>query len=907
MNTEYSAAQRARAFIIKNRSYILSFIIPAVLLFVSYMLFGVYPAGKRSVLALDLNAQYVYYYDYMYDVFAGKESLFYCWSRTFSGEFFGTFAYYLASPFNFIVWLFPREALTEGLLTMLLVKAAAGGLCCAFLLKKQRGFSDFTVILFSVMFALSGYFAAHSINPMWLDGMIALPLVVMGVERVCDKKGFLLYTLSMLYVLVSNYYIGYMVGIFSAFYFVYYIASGRTSEPSARGVGKAVVVYGVSSAAAILMSCWIVVPVYKSLQMGKLGFGSNDFSPAENFNITDALIKLFPGTFDTIRPEGLPMMYCGTLALIFAVIYFTLKKIPLRQRISGGALLGFVLLSMYIKPVDMLWHGGTVPIWMPYRYAFLAVFLLDMFGAEAFESIMQVKRKTLGAVFLSLLGLLLIADHYAGSEHFNTTLIIIIPIVILSIITGAVLLYKVHRGHSSMKLTLLILLCAELLVNNTVTFVRMNKDVVYSDRETYLGEIPETRREVNEIKAVDDSFYRMEKTFHRCVNDPMAAGMYGMSHSTSAFNAKAIKLAKTLGFGAREHYSRYDGATLLTDDILGIKYVLTKNDILSQYEDALDVPSYNGIKVYVNEDALGLAYLADAGVIGCTVEDKSPFAAQQRLAARLSGNIDRIFLTIDDYATDLSNLNAGSTTDKHISYKKRLANDAAYVRYLVTVRQSGKYYVYLPTLYERECRLYVNGEYVKNYFENENHSIAYLGDFELGETFEVKFELVKNEVFFETPIFCVLNEDGLADFREKMRSMNEDTVVTRTGRSELSITVNADEDRALFTTIPYEEGWTATIDGEPAEIQTAVNQTLLCLSVPSGRHTIELKFRPAGMKNGLILTACGAVLFAMMIVLGVLKKPRGFDEMPDPDEGEEPNEIPENEDNNENGEDNDNG
>ena len=156
MNNRFGTfCQRTYGFCFKNKAYILSFLIPAVLLFVTYMIFGVYPIGKRSVLALDLNAQYVYYYDYMYDVFAGKESLFYCWSSTFSGEFFGTFAYYLASPFNFIVWLFPRTAITEGLLTMLLVKAAAGGLSCAFLLKKTRGYSDTTTVLFSIMYALS--------------------------------------------------------------------------------------------------------------------------------------------------------------------------------------------------------------------------------------------------------------------------------------------------------------------------------------------------------------------------------------------------------------------------------------------------------------------------------------------------------------------------------------------------------------------------------------------------------------------------------------------------------------------------------------------------------------------------------------------------------------------------------
>lgn len=875
MNTGIGAAQRARDFCIRNKAYILSFFIPAVLLFISYMIFGVYPAGERSVLALDLNAQYVYYYDYMYDVFAGKESFFYCWSRTFSGEFFGIFAYYLASPFNFIVWLFPRTAITEGLLTMLLVKAAAGGLCCAILLKKQRGFSDLTVTLFSTMYALSGYFAAHSINPMWLDGMIALPLVVIGVEHICDKKRFLLYSLSLLYVFISNYYIGYMAGIFSALYFVYYIASGKTAEPSAKGVGKSVLVYGASSLSAIFMSCWVIVPVYKSLEMGKLAFGDPDYSPAENFNITDILIKLFPGTFDTIRPEGFPMLYCGTVALIFAVIYFTLKKIPLRQRVSGGVLFGIILLSMYIKPVDMMWHGGRVPVWMPYRYAFIAVFLLMMFGAEAFENIKSVKRKNFGAVFAVLLSVLLIADHYAGSDHFNTTLVIVIPIIALSVFSAVLVLYKKHSDFRSMKITMLVLLCAELLVNNIVTFTKMHKDIYYSSRESYLGDIPNTREVVNEVKALDGGFYRMEKTYHRCVNDPMAVGMYGMSHSTSTFNAKAIALAKTLGFGAREHYSRYDGATPLTDDILGIKYILSQSELLSQYDETLDISENGDIKAYINEDVFGFAYLADESVIGAKLEDKSPFSVQERLAARLSGDVNKMYLPITDYAPDLINLNAGSTTDRHISYTKRLDDEEAYVNYNIIAPYSGRVYMYLPSNYERECRLYVNGEFIKYYFENENHSIAYLGEFAQGESFDVKLELLGNDVYYEQPQFFTLDDAALARFSEKMRTMNENTVVTRTDKAKLSITVDADRDRALFTSIPIEEGWTATIDGKPAEILSTANETLMCLKVPSGKHTIELSFFPAGMKTGLILTVGGTVMFAAMIVISVvIKRPR---------------------------------
>ena len=42
--------------------YIASFLIPFLLTFVSYIGFDVYPFGERSVLTLDLNGQYIYYF-----------------------------------------------------------------------------------------------------------------------------------------------------------------------------------------------------------------------------------------------------------------------------------------------------------------------------------------------------------------------------------------------------------------------------------------------------------------------------------------------------------------------------------------------------------------------------------------------------------------------------------------------------------------------------------------------------------------------------------------------------------------------------------------------------------------------------------------------------------------------------
>lgn len=863
---------------LRYKAYIFSIVLPITILLLADAFFGIYPFGEHSALALDLNAQYVYYYEYMYDVFAGKESIFYSWGRSLSGEFIGLFAYYLASPFNLIIWLFPRESVTEGILVMQLAKAAAVGLTSAFYLKKQRGFSDLTTVIFSVSFAMCGYFAAHTINPMWLDGLIALPLVLAGVERVCDKRKFLLYTLSLVYIFIANYYIGYMVGIFSALYFLYYLLSQKSSVSGVKDVCKAVLVYGISSVSAVLISCPIIIPVYKSLSVGKLVYGDPGYSlrdnfenPRENFNIADIFIKLFPGTYDTIRPEGLPMLYCGTFALIFAALYFLSKKIPLRQRIAGGVLLGAMVISMYVMPVDMLWHGGQVPVWMPFRYSFAITFMLVSFGAEAFEQFASGKSRRvrgIGAVFALLLGVLLFSDYYGGNEYYDTTLVILMPIICLCVITVMIVWFKRSEGRKIMGISVSVLVCVELLLNAIVTFNKAHDDIWYSSRESYTNIIPPTREVMDEIRERDTGFYRSEKTYHRTVNDPAAVGMYGISHSSSTYNAKVIELLRKIGYGARDHYTRYDGATMLTDDILGFKYVLSKNpDLVPYYESVLEK---GDIKAYENRDAFPIAYLADIGVISSELASENPFAAQTSLARLISGKNYELYYPITDMMFDSSNVSIGSTTDAHISYKKRDTNSSAYISYNVIMPHSGKAYVYFPTYYERECALYVNDKYSKNYFESENHTIAYLGSYDAGESFNVRLELYKDDLYFTEAMFFYLDEDELADFNRSVWEMNRNTSVERTGHSELEITVNAEKDSALFMSIPIEEGWSAYIDGEAVQIVPAVDDTLMAIRVPAGEHKITVSFFPAGLKNGLAMMAVGLVIFAAMLLIPLL-------------------------------------
>lgn len=873
---------RSWEFLKRNYAYFLSFLLPAVILFIAYVLFEVWPFGERSVLSLDLNAQYAYYFDYMHDVIAGKESLFYSWSRNLSGEFMGIIGYYLASPFNILVWIWDRAWLTEGLLTMMLTKAATCGLTMAFLLKKHRGYSNITTIAFSVMYALCGYFVVQTMNPMWLDGVLGLPLVVMGVERICDKRRFKLYVLSLVYIFVANFYIGFMVGVFSALYFLFYLASGKSTNKCFGELCGAVLMYGCASVSAILSSAFMLLPSYKSLTNGKFDFTEPDFSLVENFDIADTFIKLFPTTYDTVRMEGMPALYAGTLAIVFTVIYFLMKKYPARERISAAVFISALMLFMYIRPVDMICHGGQMPNWLPYRYSFMISFLIVLFGAQAFEDIRSVREKWFGTAFGILLGMLLFAELNNDSEYYKQALTFAIPFVMLGIICIIAYVFRKYRSTIGMNIALAVLVCAETLLNTSMSLYDMHKDIVFSTRSSYRWDIPLTREVTEQVHELDDGFYRMEKTYHRCVNDPIALRMYGMSHSSSMLNAKPLKLLKDLGFSSREHYSRYDGATVVTDDIFGVKYVLAKDARTLPYTDILIPENEDEITAYMNPDAFGIAYLADGGVAELVPEDytldgrtfASPFKYQNALANALTGTEDDIFHTVTDVEFKSDNIRTGMTVDvPHHSYRKKDTDDPAWISYDITMHGDGPVYMYLPTDYERETQLYIDGEYRANYFKYENYSIEYLGTYKEGDTFNVKLQLLEDAVFIKEAQFYYADMEALERFNSAVAAMNAGTKLVKNG-DRLELTVNAEAGQVLFTTIPAEEGWTAYIDGEEAELITTLDGALIAVKIPTaGKHTVTLEFFPAGLKTGLIFTLSGIILFVLMIlVLREMKK-----------------------------------
>ena len=211
---------------IKQSDYyylVYAFAIPFALMYLIYLAMGVHPFGDGSVLVLDLNGQYVSFYEALREFVYGDASLLYSFSRALGGEYMGIVAYYVASPLSYIVALFPKDRILEALLLLFLIKTGLCGASMGFYLHKvSKKINKTSVVVFSIMYALCAYAVVHQNNNMWIDSLIWLPLLTYGIEQLIKNGKYKLYVVSLAMSLISNYYIGYMMCIYTAAYFMYY-------------------------------------------------------------------------------------------------------------------------------------------------------------------------------------------------------------------------------------------------------------------------------------------------------------------------------------------------------------------------------------------------------------------------------------------------------------------------------------------------------------------------------------------------------------------------------------------------------------------------------------------------------------------------------------------------------------
>lgn len=869
-----------------------AFLCPALVLLAAYFAFGVYPFGGESVLVLDLNAQYVYFFGALRRVLHGDASLFYSFSRAMGGEFLGIFAYYLASPLSFLVALFPADNILDALLVIFTLKCGLCSLSLAYYLEAHGIGTKPARIIFGALYALSGYGMIYQHNTMWIDCMALLPLVALGIEKLISEKKYKMFTLSLGLAIFSNFYIGYMMCIFCFIYFFYaYFCMDTNPLGEKKHFLRSLIRMGLFSAIAVGLAACIILPTYYSLGFGKTTFSNPTYGYKPRFDLLDLAAKLFLNSYDTVRPEGLPILYCGMLTLIFVPLFFIAKKVPLREKVGTGALVGIFVLSFSIDAVDKFWHGMQAPNWLNYRYSFMLIFVLIVAAAKAFREVRSFTAAQIGGVcgglFLLALNVQKLSiDNMHESDLDRDLLCIWLSILFIAVYAAVVSLFKNRHYRHAAHSVLAVIVCAELLLSSVVSICYLDDDVVCSTRKSYLDNKHRYEDSVNYILENDDGFYRFDKTKHALIDTPMALGIRGFTNSTSTLNRETIDFLRYMGLASKSHWSKYLGATAPFDTLLGVKYVIVDGDY--EIPDTY-VHVYDGREtgVYENPDALSIAYAVNSALKdfhlaypsdykdgladGKYEKFTAPYTPPERMnrmAAAMLGEDDarQMFVPIEDIDTRDNNLNS-SYVAEHTKYTPINESASATLYYEFKVPADGIVYMYLPSDYPRECTLTVNGSDKGTVMGNETNRMIALGSFRAGEAVTVGLTLKDKNLYIraDEPYFWQVDD---AVYTETAAALGENQFgITKWSETRFAGTLTAtDARKTVFTSIPYDANWRVTVDGEAVETYKLLD-ALVGFDVTPGEHTVVIRYVPRQFYLGLCITCAAALLLLIIILL----------------------------------------
>ena len=415
-------------------SYGISFLTVLLISIFLAVALGIYPFGENGLLFVD-GFQYFSVASYVQRALLSKETLLYSWGNTLGGNALPLIAYYASSPFNLLLVLF-RNNLLLGVHVLVLIKLICAALAfCLLLNYRTEGFSWAKGIL-SGCYPFIGYAISYIWNISWLDGLVILPLVTLGIDQLVTQRKFLLYTLSLAFSIFSNYYIGFMLCIWSVLFYILKLA--LDSEGPVKALRRSLPLFCICSLLAGGLGILPGLPAILALPPDRTQSFSDLIRENEvlvSYPIMATMLRT--GNWGLLQKA--PSIFVGIPSLVLVLIYFFNGSIPGKKKLCYGSLILFFLLSFHYSLPSSIWHGTSAPNSFFFRYSFLFSFFLLLI---AFESLVHLPQCKTSGVLAGLLALLILIPRGNGTVSSSAG---ILDAVLIFLSVGCCLVFAESR------------------------------------------------------------------------------------------------------------------------------------------------------------------------------------------------------------------------------------------------------------------------------------------------------------------------------------------------------------------------------------------------------------------------------------------------------------------------------
>lgn len=845
--------KRSKKIILLISAFFIPIIIVGIHLIYMEITHPGYFANGENLLLADMSSQYNSLYSYIQDVYLGKASIFYSFSKSIGGNMASTIGYYLGSPFNFLYVFFSKSSLPLCTFIIYLIKIGLCGLFMNIFLSNKMNKKSWTLLMFSTAYALCAYTVNYYFNNMWLDVVLMTPLVMLGIDYIIDKKRIYLYTIFLAIAIISNYYISYMLCIFCVIYFIYEILKKYKLKKDFKIIKKDVFNFALGSLLAGGIACILLLPAITNLsQIMRFETDPNqlkyDMRGLKNTIFNDMLSKLYIGSHskESSLSRNRPNIYFGLISLVLCYFYYFNCKIKAKEKIMTFSITTFFLFSCFAPYLNLFWHAFSFPNGYICRFTYLFCFFMIYIACRSFMKLDKIK---IVPSIIFIIVYLWIAKYISTQylvflekkDIMISCVFVIIYIIMLFIIS------RMKKGKKVLTVVLSFIVFIEIFVNFSDSLITNQKMKIVSSYSNFYNDV------CPNINNLSDGFYRIDGDYYYSYLDSMICGTNSVTSSLSTNDGNLYRNFYDYGYSLTYTTVIEDIDKLpVMDSILGVKYIYSKDELtnsLYNYKTYFTTKKYNyvykewrtkQIYLYENPYALNLGFLASSDYHDAYEKGKfnNSFEYLNSLMKSLTGN-----------GKDILHAYKGEYLGNN-QYKFIIDNNAEYL-YL-----SYDYEISINwTSYES---IYINNEYVTTGNSDDIGIIKIPNNYQ-GQEIIVDFGYDNYSYSSEIDSLVIYYFD-LEQFEEDIEILKQNQIeLEKMEKNVVEATVNVTKDKnILFLSIPYDKGWNVYVDGKKTEYFKMANG-FIGIELTEGNHSIKMKYYSPNFALGVIVSMTSIV------------------------------------------------
>lgn len=832
---------RMKNFIKKNRLYLLFLVLAISLVTLVFIVYKFMPFGNNSLMISDLTIQeYPMLVSMRRSILEGN--VLYSWEGGTGAPFYRMYFNYMSSPLNLIVLLFSAENVVLCIHLLIVLKMILAGLAFIFYVKRKFKTDKLVLVIPALLYAFCGYITVWYFNIKWTDMLIFLPLLTLSIEKLCDKHKITPFIIILMLIMWDNFYMGYMMCIYTIIYFMLYnlfYTKGKSVKDKINNMSKNfLIILGATTIFALLSAFFLLPNYYASTTFGAIG-GGFPTKKVYDFDFLDYLVRLLPYTYRLVNDQShnAPIIYSGVLAVLSIIPYIFNKNIKIRDKMFNFSILLIFTLIFFIPILDFIINAFHMPNGLPYRYSFMFSFILLVILSKQLITDHKRLLYIICGIILALLGVVFIFfKPYLIYENYVLILIGIIACYTIAFMFKSKIKYVI----------IVFILMVELFFNLSVSFGFSEYNIMYDSKlyETLSKYDDKLYRIDTEMKS-DDGFVLYAKDMS--LNLSYLYGYKSLSSFDSTQYFKHVNFNSIMNILTNGEYTiYYTKNTPIFTSLFNIKYTFngrTDDDKYLKLGNGFNYYKYNlsmiyGVKGYDSELKIGDSIYNQSTIV-------KDFTSIDNIIEEVNYTKRKLFETED-----------------LIAYEYTINNDETYFIFddpnILAVYDSGYAYSHnhlLPAFIDE----YLND---KKYVYFAHYSVLFY-------TSDKKLDIIylKSDEQLD-PLFYKVNDKKFHEMYDYLSQYQANIEHIDTNGLKGNITL--DKDMKVFTTIAYDKGWKAYVDGKKVDTYE-IYDTYLGFDVGEGYHEFELKYEIPYLKEGLIISLS---TFGLIVIYNIFKKVR---------------------------------